>query len=138
VEARRWSLARFAASLPGSGEVSPGFRIQFSHLLLPHLPELSPDSLAEGVKVKRDELNLVLLQLQTEENHVEWILLNPEGKEFASPEPAFTFSTDAKALYLDIQDGKVSRVLAIDATFLNASNKDLLRRDERSNLENNE
>jgi hypothetical protein len=104
-------------------------------LLIPHLPELSPYSLAEGIKVKRDELNLVLLQFQTEENHIEWILLNPEGREFASPEPAFTFSTDAKALYLDVRDGEVSRVVAVDARFLSVNDEDLLRGDERTDYE---
>jgi hypothetical protein len=123
------------------GEVSPGFRVQFSHLLLPHPPETLPDSLAEGVKVKRDEMNLVLLQLQIGEDQIEWILLNPEGKEFTSPEPGsentdpFTFSTDARALYLDVQDGEVSRVLAVDARFLSVNDEDLLRRDKRSDFE---
>lgn len=124
------------------GVVRPGFKIQFSHFLLPHAPDLSSARLAANTDVVRDELNLSVLRVRRDEGGSEWVILNPEGREVAaSPEAKIdgsdlsTLATDARAMYLDARTGKVARVLVIDATFLSANGNDLFRGRERGSFE---
>jgi len=134
--------ARLSTQYVWEGTVQPGFKVQFSHVLLPHSPELSAAELAAGIDVVRDKLDLVVLRLRGDEGRSEWIMLNPTGRKvaesFDSETDLSNFSTDAKAMYLDVRDGKVVCVQAMEATFLRANGENVFIAQKRMTYEKSE
>lgn len=109
------------------GDVTPGQRVQFVSVLLPHAPTRDATPLARGVEVLKDEPGLAVVKVATE-GRVELALLNPSGaKVEVDTRGLGTLATDARAAYLDVGGGKVTRTLAIDGKGLSLGDTRLLR-----------
>ena len=57
----------------------------------------------------------------------EWVVLNEKGAAIKQA----GLETDAKQLYIDIKDGKVARILAVEASYLVLDGKDVFKKDKR-------
>jgi len=107
-----------------TGEVKPGMRLQFVSVLLPHAPMRDASKLAAGIEALRDEPGIAAVRVTTAGRH-ELAALNAPGGRLKLSAGKATFATDARAAYLDVAGGKLTRALLVDATFLTANGRDV-------------
>jgi len=94
-------------------DVTPGQRLQFVSVLLPHAPTRDASGLAKGVEVLKDEPGLAVVKVATE-GRVELALLNPSGTRIEVDTKGLgALVTDARAAYLDLEGEKLKRALVI-------------------------
>lgn len=122
--------ARLTTQYSWEGDVKPGFIIQFSHVLIPHDPEQATDKLASVIEFIKDDSHQVVLKVQND-----WVVLNPDGNDYSFPIDSSQISTDAKVLYIVIEDGRMTDTLALDARFLCADGSDIFNSQERRDFE---
>ncbi|HPD17530.1 MAG TPA: hypothetical protein PLE19_21545 [Planctomycetota bacterium] len=100
------------------GDVTPGQRVQFVSVLLPHAPMRDATPLARGVEVLKDEPGLAVVKVATE-GRVELTLLNPSGARVEVDTKGLgPLVTDARAAYLDTEGGNVKRAVVIEGRSL--------------------
>jgi len=134
--------AGLSSSYVWEGSISPGFKAQFSQVLLPHSPQLSAAEIANRIRVIIDEQDQLVLEIRTDEGSVEWIVLNSQGAELeVSPDPQAgdfpltSFQTDSRAVYLAFKDKSICCTVAIDTTFLRIDGEDIFIAQERRTFE---
>ncbi|MBM4038216.1 MAG: hypothetical protein FJ290_06840 [Planctomycetes bacterium] len=99
-------------------DVTPGQRLQFVSVLLPHAPMRDASPLAKGIEVLRDEPGLAVVKVAAE-GRVELALLNPAGTRVEVDTKGLgTLVTDARAAYLDAEGGKPKGATIIEAKSL--------------------
>jgi hypothetical protein len=129
------------------GAAAAGQTVHFSQLLYPHPPSVkrplsnaagdprNKDLLgtagADAIKVLADNEATLMLRCRFQPEQTEWIVCNPAG---ATVE-AGGLSTDAKAAYLDVVSGKAAAISAVGATFLTRDGTDLVRSDQRRDID---
>jgi len=129
------------------GDVEPGRPVCFAHLLLPGLPKRNPvrsnapgaasladitgDYMAAGVAVLADGPERTVWRIRSEKGREEWAVLNPDGKAFS----VAGLGTDARQAYVDVRDGKATRVFALGATHLRLGDAELFRVSKRMDHE---
>lgn len=113
------------------GEVKPGDRVQFVSLLLPHAPAADATPLAGTVKVLRDEPGLAAVALADPGGRWELAVLNTTGGRLTLTSPRGEVTTDAHALYLDLDGGRPPRYTARAATLLRVGDAVLHKADAR-------
>jgi hypothetical protein len=117
------------------GDVKPGDRVQFVALLLPHAPAADATPLAGGVQVLRDEPGLAAVALATPGGgRWELAVLNTTGQRLTLASPRGDVTTDAHALYLDL-DGDEPTYSARAATLLKLGDAALHHVKARSDAE---
>jgi hypothetical protein len=108
------------------GTVRVGKRLQFTTLLVPHAADVDVRQLAAGIRVLRH--NATVSAIAIEGPHAwELALLNEDGGQLTFATPAGTLVTDAKALYLEVDDRRPTRFTARSATFIKIGGKVLHR-----------
>lgn len=122
--------ARLSTQYFWEGYVKPGFSIQFSHVLIPHVPEQKAHRLASAIEFIKDDSHQVVLKFQNE-----WLIMNPEGNEYSFPIDSSQVSSDAKVLYIVIEDEEMNNVLALEAGFLNISGREIFSGQDRRDFE---
>ncbi|MHB9133990.1 MAG: hypothetical protein ACYDBB_23220 [Armatimonadota bacterium] len=128
--ARGFGYMPFHLRYTRQGMVEAGKPIHFTQVLLPHSPQASAQKLVEGITVFTDTPEQTVLRV-TDAKREEWVVLNAAGTVVK----ADTLETDAQRLYLDVQDGKVLRTLALGATYLTLGGKEIFRQPERKDWE---
>lgn len=113
------------------GVVKAGQTVVFSQLLLPHDPMRRPELLARRVNFIKDTEEETVVRIEVEKGRQEWLTLNLKGR----PLKADKLETDARYLYLDIRDGKVTRYLARKTTFITFNGREIHRKDKPSTVE---
>lgn len=113
------------------GVVQEGGTMQFAQLLLPHEPTMTPGQLAEKIVTLADTPEMVAFSVEAEEGRVEFVLLNSLGVEVE----AGGLKTDARQVCLDTMNGEVTRVLALDGTFLSYHGAEVFRQETRADFE---
>ncbi|MBM4036117.1 MAG: hypothetical protein FJ291_30660 [Planctomycetes bacterium] len=100
------------------GDVTPGQRLQFVSVLLPHAPTRDASPLARGIEVLKDEPGVAVVKL-AHEGRTELALLNPAGTRLEVDTKGLgTLVTDARAAYLDAEGGKPKRAVIVEAKSL--------------------
>src|SRR3989344_3034027 len=107
--------------------VAPETPEVFTYLLLPHDPTEKAENLASSINVLVDTLDQTVIRFGSTENPSEWVVLNEKGAAIKQ----VGLETDAKQLYLQIKDGKVARILAVEASYVILEGKDLFKKDKR-------
>lgn len=129
------------------GTLEPDRAYSFAHLLLPGLPRREPvrsnvpgaASLADvtgrymaaGVTVLKDDTEQSVWHIRSDEDRQEWVILNPAGK----PVRIDGLTTDARQAYVDLREGQPVRVLALDATHLEAGTQEIFSSPTREDYE---
>lgn len=116
-----------------TGQVVPGQRLQFSTVLLPHLPHADAQKLAASVQVLRDEPGLSAMLIGSGSDW-EIALLNPEGLRITLETPSGPLSTDAHSLYLKVSPGVRPVFTARGASLLSLGKTALRSAPVRSDL----
>ncbi|HGE70569.1 TPA: hypothetical protein ENX78_07025 [Candidatus Poribacteria bacterium] len=123
--------ARLSTQYLWEGNVTPGFSIEFNHILVPHDPRQPANELASAIKFIKDDSNLVILKV-----HNEWVVINPNGEEYLLPNDLPNkITTDAKVLYIAVKDGKTNDILALGAKFFRMDDNDIFKSKERKDFE---
>ncbi len=99
------------------GDVRPGKPIQFVQVLLPHVPMRDASPLAEAIRCLADEPGVAAVSLG-EGSRREVAILNPAGRSLTFALPEGELATDAKAAYVDFDEGRPARTEARGQTFL--------------------
>jgi hypothetical protein len=116
-------------------DVTPGQRLQFVSILLPHAPLRDASALARGVEVLKDEPGVAVVKI-AQGDRIEIAALNPTGAQLdVDTKGLGTLSTDARAVYLDVEGGKVKRALAIEGKRLALGDTRVFRSWWRRNYE---
>ncbi|MEE8450569.1 MAG: hypothetical protein V3R99_01605 [Thermoguttaceae bacterium] len=129
------------------GTVEPQRAYSFAHLLLPGLPEreavrsnapgaasladISGQYMAAGITVLKDNADQSVWRITSDEGREEWCVLNPTGK----PVEVDGLTTDAHQVYLDIEDGRCVRAMALSASYLKAGTQEIIRQPKRTDFE---
>jgi hypothetical protein len=129
------------------GNVSQGQTLHFTQLLYPHPPsERQPVSNAAGdprnkdllgtagadaIEVLADSEKTSILRCKFDPKRTEWIVCNPAGERVS----AGGLSTDARAAYVDLMNGKPQAFSAMDTTFLALDGVDMVRQNGRKDVE---
>lgn len=129
------------------GTVESERRYSFAQLLMPGLPEREPvrsnapgaasladitgQYMAAGITVLNDSDDQSVWRIRGDEGREEWCILNPTG----GPIEVDGLTTDARQAYLDIQDGKCIRALALNASHLTVGVQEILRQPKRVDFE---
>jgi hypothetical protein len=117
------------------GEVSPGSRVQFVQVYLPHAPAADATPLAAGIEALADEPGLAAVRIALG-GRVEIGILNPSGDPRAiDTKGSGRLVTDAKAAYLELEGDVVRRALAVRGTALSLGPRELFRGGERKDFE---
>jgi hypothetical protein len=117
------------------GDVRPGLRLQFVQVLWPHAPTPDATPLAKTFETLADEPGLVAVKIAAG-NRTELAILNPDGRPLnLDTKTVGKLETDARAVYLDVADGKFNRVLARQGTHLVLGAQEPLRSPERKDVE---
>lgn len=117
------------------GDVRPGDRVQFVSLLLPHAPSVDAASLAGKIRVIRDEPGVAAVAVSPAPGRWEMALLNRTGKRLTVTGPRGSVTTDACALYLDLDGSKPARYMARAATLLQVGDMVLRKAKERGDAD---
>ncbi|MHB9134776.1 MAG: hypothetical protein ACYDBB_27225 [Armatimonadota bacterium] len=144
------------------GDVTPGTRVQFVEVLLPHAPTLDAAPLADTIQVFRDEPGIVVVRIQANSTSAEFIIFNEDGKPLnldiitdkTKPSPVRAFTTDARMLYfavdaapaeppadkgeieaLGVADDQLKQLLCIDGSYFTLNGEDVFRNAKRSTVE---
>ena len=99
----------------------------FTEILIPHDPAEKPEVLASSINVLVDTPDQAVIRVGVSIGPHEWVVLNEKG----DPIKQAGLETDAKQLYLQIKDGKVARILAVEASYLILDGKDLFKKNKR-------
>ena len=129
------------------GDAAPGQTLHFTQVLYPHSPSVKrPPSNAAGDKRNKDLVgtagadaietlvdskDVSILRCKFDAGRVEWVVCNPAGVRVE----AGGLSTDARAAYVDVVEGKPPAVSAHDATFIKLDGVELIRREQRQDVE---
>jgi hypothetical protein len=129
------------------GVVQPGQPYTFSQLMMPDIPrrksffntmpggvslqEISGQYIAAGVAALQDTPDRSVWRVRSEGNREEWAVLNATGAAV----DADGLRTDARQAYVDTVNGKVTRVVALDASYLTLAGQDIIRQAERGDIE---
>ena len=125
----------FATRYAWEGDVRPGQRRQFVQVLLPHAPMRDASPLAAGIEALANRPGLTALEV-AQGRRCELCVLNPQGHQFETEtKSAGQLRTDARAVYLDLDNGQVRRALAIGGTHLGLGSSELFRSAERRDFE---
>ncbi len=117
------------------GEVKPGLRLQFVQVLWPHAPTLDASPLAKTIETLVDEPGLAAVTI-ADGTHTELAILNPDGRKLDLDTKSFgRLATDARAVYLDVVNGKLNRVLARQGKHLALGTQESFRSPERKDVE---
>lgn len=122
--------ARLSTQYIWEGNVQPGFSVQFVHILIPHLPDQPADKIVSSIKLINDEPNLVIVKVGDE-----YIALNNNGADISILSEAGLVSTDAKLLYLKVQNGERKSILATETTYIKADEQYTIKKDKRTTYE---
>ena len=125
------------------GDVQPGIVVRFSQVLLPHDPSVKAEKLAAGIVVAHENESGLFIKVEAEPGRHEWVMLNAPGASYQLPVSSLRqfpelagFTTDARAVYLDFQSGKLRRLLVEDATKLRIGGRTLVNgKSKRTTLE---
>ena len=128
------------------GIVGPEEDVCFTQLLMPGFPSRKPvrsnvpgaasvaeiygQYMAAGVKVLIDDTEQSVWRIRSEQRE-EWVVLNEGG----GPVAADGLETDARQVYVDVVEGKVARVLALDGTYLRLAGEEIFRQAARGDYE---
>ena len=107
--------------------VAPETPEVFTYILLPHDPIENATGLASSIEVLVDTVDQAVIRLGAPDKDHEWVVLNEKGAAIKQA----GLETDAKQLYIDIKDGKVARILAVEASYLVLDGKDVFKKDKR-------
>lgn len=129
------------------GTTQPGQKLLFTQVYYPHAPSVKrvfsnapgatrPADLlgtagADGIQVLLDTREATVLRFTLDPDRVEWLVSNPAGQTVT----AHGLSTDARYLYVDLSQGQVRSICAVEATLAAVDGQDLFRRGERGNFE---
>jgi hypothetical protein len=135
------------------GPVTPGTRVQFVSVLLPHAPTLTPAALAQQIEVLHDAPGTAAVAVRDNTDYA-LVVLNTSGEDFtlelkgtkARPVPFTTLATDARKLYLLAPDrptdpgdkeglGPLTHLLMIDGTYVTIDDEDVARQEKRGTVE---
>lgn len=117
------------------GEVKPGMRLQFVQVLLPHAPLQDATPLAATIRVLANEPGWTAVCL-AEGPRRKIAFLNPSGanRKFQA-DTAGSFSTDARAGYLETNPAGLDKFLVIAGTHLAASGEPVVQGELRQTWE---
>ena len=113
------------------GIVKAGTGMHFAHLLVPHKPTPTPSDLAARIKTLANTPDLVAFSVEQDKGRVELLMLNTPGHAVS----VARVRTDARRVYLDTAGAKVTRVLAVDGTFLTHNGRPVFRQKQRGVFE---
>jgi hypothetical protein len=113
------------------GIVGGGAPCAITTVLLPHSPLQRSRELAANIATLLDTPTQTVIRLRVEPKREEWIVLNTAGDAIEVD----GLTTDAKQLYLDLVDGKVTRGLALGGTFASVGKTNAFRLAQRGNWE---
>lgn len=99
------------------GDVTPGQRLQFVQVLLPHAPLKNATGLAKGITVLRDEPGVAAVSV-SQNSVLEFALVNSGGQYLEVPLSGGRVSTDARACYLKFAHGVLESFLVEDSKLL--------------------
>lgn len=106
------------------GEVAPGQRLQFVQVLLPHAPVRDATALAGTIKTLLDRPGTAAVSIATG-SRLELAAVNSSGEPMELATEAGKVTTDAKALYLELRDGKPTGFVMTSGTRLRLNETDL-------------
>ncbi len=112
-------------------EVAPGTPETFTYILLPHNPSEKGTDLASSINVLVDTASQAVIRIGAANGPHEWVVLNEKGESIKTE----GLETDAKQLYVQIKDGKVARILAVEASYLTLDSKEVFKKDKRITLD---
>lgn len=131
-----------------SGKTEPGQKLHFAEVYYPHVPSMklvrsnaagdptNRDLLgtagADAIEVLRDTPESTVLRCRFEPDRTEWVVCNPSG---AMIELDQGLTTDARAAYVDVVEGKVARLSADEATLVKLEGHEPVHQPERGPIE---
>ncbi|OPZ85088.1 MAG: hypothetical protein BWY76_01562 [bacterium ADurb.Bin429] len=129
------------------GVVQPGQPYAFTHLMMPDIPrrksffntmpggvslqEVAGQYIAAGVTALLDTPERSVWRVRSAGNREEWVVLNATGAAVDTD----SLRTDARQAYVDTVNGKVTRVVALGASYLTLTGLDIVRQAERGDIE---
>jgi len=119
----------FPTQYAWEGGVSPGTRLQFITVLLPHAPMRNASELAGSIKVLANRPGVAAVQL-TQGNRCEIAVLNPGGTKLELDTTLDPMSTDGRAVYLDFDDGILQNILVLQGTFMKIGSQEVFQQPE--------
>ena len=100
------------------GDVTPGTSLQFVSVLLPHAPLRDASQLAAGISVLADRPGVAAVQV-TQGPRCELAILNAAGAVLdLECKAGNRVSTDARAVYLDLDGSRLRRAQLLQGTVL--------------------
>jgi hypothetical protein len=117
------------------GDVTPGMRLQFVTLLLPHAPTRDATPLAGRITVLRDTPGVAAVKI-AEGERTELAVLNAAcAKLELDAGPAGKVATDGRALFLEFHGARLTRGAVIEGTYLTTGAKSLFRSEKPAVVE---
>ncbi|MBX7259587.1 MAG: hypothetical protein K1Y02_24725 [Candidatus Hydrogenedentes bacterium] len=132
-EAQRGSHI-FPTQYAWEGQVEPEQRLQFVTVLMPHAPTPDASSLAKGIAILADQPGVAAVQIG-DGPHFEIAILNSDGTMLELHASAGTISTDARALYADIEGNAPRHVLVKQGTALSFRGQNVFHSPTRTDYE---